>query len=209
MLCALFLSVHAQAELRWDRQTVKAEAKAGDSSLVVVFSFTNAGRSPVSVLSVQPSCGCMTVEPTKTTYAPGEGGQLRVHMDLQGRTGLQEKSIAVTTDDSAAPTRLNLEVNIPAIVQIAPQGVMWNRGGPKASQEVLVTAGSDVAIDLQDVQYDHQAFVVEQVTETAGRRYKLRVTPLSTAAALQSQLTLKVEAIVGQPESHVLYLVIR
>ncbi|MFZ4763511.1 MAG: DUF1573 domain-containing protein [Roseimicrobium sp.] len=42
------------------------------------FAFTNSGTEPVSIRSVRTSCGCTVADASTKTYAPGEGGQIKV-----------------------------------------------------------------------------------------------------------------------------------
>src|SRR6478609_4407963 len=51
------------------------------------FVFTNTSPRPVSILSVQASCGCTTSGWTKQPIAPGKTGSISASFDPKGRPG--------------------------------------------------------------------------------------------------------------------------
>lgn len=62
------------------------------------FVFTNASGRPVSILSVQASCGCTTPDWTKQPVAPGKTGFIKASFDPKGRPGYFNKTLSVTTN---------------------------------------------------------------------------------------------------------------
>lgn len=79
------------------------------------FPFRNDGDRAVTLVSVDTSCRCLSVDIPRKIYAPGETGDLRVAFAVGGGTGLLEKSVTVTTDEARAePVRLVLRVTVPA-----------------------------------------------------------------------------------------------
>ncbi len=199
----------ARATLTWSSTKVEAAAKGGQETFDTVFNFKNTGDKPVKIISVQTSCGCTTATLAKTTYAPGESGELKAEIDLRNRTGWQEKTITVTTDDApASPVTLNLRVNIPQLVEIAPRLLVWSHDSKGEPKEVTISAGTDVAITIRDLVYSPQ-FTVEQITDAPGRRYRLRITPHSTQASFRDQILVQYEAVVGQPQEMAVYLIVQ
>ena len=83
----------------FDFATIKEEKGVA----TCVFKFKNIGKQEVQVLSVRPSCGCSTTEYTKESIKPGGSGVVKVTYDPANRPGVFNKSIAVTTNDPAAP----------------------------------------------------------------------------------------------------------
>ena len=208
LLLSVLVAVSAHGALTWSSTKVEAVAKGGQESFETVFPFKNTGNKPVKIVSVQTSCGCTTATLAKTTYAPGESGELKTAMDLRERTGWQDRTITVTTDSTPSPTVLTLRVKIPQIIEIAPRMVVWSRDDKRDTKEVTITAGTDVAINLRDVVYSPQ-FTVEQITDVPGRRYRLRITPRATGSHYRDEIQVQYEAVVGHPQEMIVYAIVQ
>jgi len=65
-----------------------------------IFTFTNAGNSPLVVNNVQASCGCTTPSWTKEPIEPGKTGSITVIYNPLGRPGGFSKSITVHSNAS-------------------------------------------------------------------------------------------------------------
>ena len=66
----------------------------------------NAGKSNLIIRKVKASCGCTAVQPAKTMLAAGESTSIKIEFNTKGRTGRQNKSITVITNDPVASTVL-------------------------------------------------------------------------------------------------------
>jgi hypothetical protein len=53
------------------RSEQKVTAGATDQFVEAKYRFSNTGTYPVTIIEVQPSCGCTTVQLAKKEYAPG------------------------------------------------------------------------------------------------------------------------------------------
>jgi hypothetical protein len=62
------------------------------------FVFTNNSSRPVTILTVQPSCGCTTPGWSKDAVPPGQTGYITASFDPHGRPGSFAKTLQVTTD---------------------------------------------------------------------------------------------------------------
>lgn len=64
------------------------------------FSFTNLTTNVVGILSVRPSCGCTTAEmaPVPWAIAPGQSGEMKFSVNVQGKIGTLFKQVGVTTE---------------------------------------------------------------------------------------------------------------
>lgn len=76
------------------------------------FTFRNEGNAPLSLISVNPSCGCTTPEWSKEAIAPGESGTVMVSYDSHGRPGPFHKSIAVNSDGEPMQVILRIEGDV-------------------------------------------------------------------------------------------------
>jgi hypothetical protein len=62
------------------------------------FSFTNTGTTPIVISNVRASCGCTTPDWTKDPIPPGGKGTIKASFNSQGRPGVFNKSITVTSN---------------------------------------------------------------------------------------------------------------
>jgi hypothetical protein len=73
------------------------------------FSFVNSGGSPLVISAVNGSCGCTVGKDwPKEPIAPGEGGEITVAFDSEGRSGVQHKSVTVVSNALPASTVLTI-----------------------------------------------------------------------------------------------------
>jgi len=98
--------------LVWDALTKAVDATNEQESARFTFSFTNVTAAQVVILSVHPSCGCTTAElpPVPWQIPPGGNGQIKLSVNLQGKSGTLFKTVNVATDQGKKD--LILRINI-------------------------------------------------------------------------------------------------
>lgn len=73
------------------------------------YGFTNTGKSPLVISDVRSTCGCTVGKDwPKAPIKPGEGGEITVSFDSEGRTGAQHKTITVVANTDPPSTVLTL-----------------------------------------------------------------------------------------------------
>lgn len=73
------------------------------------FAFKNTGGSPLVISAVNGSCGCTVGKDwPKGPIPPGEGGEITVAFDSEGRSGVQHKSVTVVSNALPASTVLTV-----------------------------------------------------------------------------------------------------
>lgn len=73
------------------------------------FEFTNNGDGPLIIKRVAPSCGCTgVIADEKKEYLPGETGKIKFTFNTEGRSGVNEKSITVESNDPKTPSKILL-----------------------------------------------------------------------------------------------------
>jgi len=65
----------------------------------VTFEFTNTSAKPVTLVSVQPGCGCTKASYTKEPVAPAKGGFVKATFNAEG-VGRFSKTVTVIADNS-------------------------------------------------------------------------------------------------------------
>lgn len=80
-----------------------------------VFTLKNAGKKDLLIRDVKSSCGCTAVSPSKNVISANESVPLKVVFDTTGKSGRQNKTITVITNDPKNPTTiLRISSNIVA-----------------------------------------------------------------------------------------------
>src|SRR5690606_25573332 len=103
----------------WDHNMVETRASPADKTVSAEYRFTNKGKQPVRIKSLQPSCGCTAAKPDKDVVNPGETGTITLKFDIGDRRGEQYKTVTVRTDESSSSTYvLGLKVHIEELVEM-------------------------------------------------------------------------------------------
>lgn len=76
------------------------------------FAFTNTGKSPLLIENATASCGCTTPNWTKEPIAPGGKGTIEVQFDSKGKSGLQNKQVAIRANTQPTITQIAIRTNI-------------------------------------------------------------------------------------------------
>lgn len=64
-----------------------------------VYVLTNSGKSDLLIRKVKASCGCTAVQPEKKVIAPGESVNIKTVFNSAGKTGNQNKTVTIITND--------------------------------------------------------------------------------------------------------------
>ena len=64
-----------------------------------VFVLSNEGNSDLHIRKVKASCGCTAVQPEKKVIAPGESVNIKTVFNSAGKSGNQNKTITIITND--------------------------------------------------------------------------------------------------------------
>ena len=70
------------------------------------FEFKSTGESVLVIKNIAPSCGCTgVVADEKKEYQPGETGTVKFSFKTEGRSGTNEKTIVVESNDPKTPSK--------------------------------------------------------------------------------------------------------
>lgn len=188
------VAVTAQAELVWEKTEIELHPALGDATAVGVFKYQNKGDTPIHFKSTpRTSCGCTVAALQKTDVAPGEKGEITATFSIGDRTGLQEKSITVETDDAQKPvTVLKLKAMIAQLLELQPAFVFWQAGEDPKPKTILAKAGKGTTIKNLEVTSSSADFTVKVEPGSAGE-FKINVQPRDTTKQLNATLTIKPE----------------
>lgn len=98
--------------LTWNSLMETAEATNEQAFARFNFTFTNITAGNVTILNVHPSCGCTTAElpPVPWLLPAGTNGEIKLKVNLEGKSGTLFKQVAITTDKGIK--NLMLRINI-------------------------------------------------------------------------------------------------
>jgi len=208
-LLLLLLATPALADLEWETREQTFHAKASEKQVVAKYRFTNSGAQPVKIENVKTSCGCTTAGLKKTEYSPGESGEIEARFDFGGRTGKQEKGIAVSIAGEPLPTILRLVVDIEEPLKMQPQFVIWKIGDKPKAQIIRLTVADDVPAKVLSVESDNPMIKAELTPSENGKSYEVQITPSDTVRPASATLIIRTDYPADNPEVRYAYARIR
>lgn len=130
--------VFAGPKIAVDESTHNFGASKTGSSVEHEFTLRNDGDTTLTIKSIKPACGCTVAELSDTSLEPGETTQLEATLSLKNRTGMQRRSITVTSDDPETPSlKLWLTGEAISAVAVTPKTLLF---GQLAARQVAVSA---------------------------------------------------------------------
>ena len=188
------VAVTARAELVWEKTEIELQPAIGDPTAVGVFKYQNKGAAPIHFKSApRTSCGCTVAALQKNDVAPGEKGEITATFSIGDRTGVQEKTITVETDDAQKPvTVLKLKATISQLLEFQPSLVFWQAGEDPKPKTIVAKTAKGMTVKNLEVTSSSPDFTVKVEPVSAGE-FKINVQPRDTAKQLNATLTIKPE----------------
>jgi mono/diheme cytochrome c family protein len=103
--------------LAWSSLMQETNAAANQPEAHFVFNFTNVSSGNVVIVDAHGSCSCTATElPSKPWIIPaGTNGQIGATVNLAGKSGMQIKSVTVTTDKGKKDLYLRINILPPVV----------------------------------------------------------------------------------------------
>jgi len=177
--------------LDWGKRTLEIPAAPLQEEVEVTFAFANSGAKPVTILDIKTNCDCLEAAADRKTYQPGERGTLKALFTVGDRLGIYERSITVTTDEGGEPVRLAVRVDVPAAAEVTPRTVEWKSGDPAAARTIELVVAPEISIKFTQAAATSPEFVATLEPVEAGRRYRVIITPQSTATPTSAAVRLR------------------
>lgn len=76
------------------------------------FIVKNIGEADLIIADAKGSCGCTVPEPPKEPIAPGQSAVIKVSFNSSGKTGLQNKTVTLTTNTEMGNEVFNIKANV-------------------------------------------------------------------------------------------------
>jgi hypothetical protein len=188
----------AESALQWDSDTLEVYPSEVDKIASAEFTFTNRSTQPVTIDSVNSSCGCTTATLDKYMYQPGEKGHITAIFTRGRRKGIQTKGISVAVRGEAEATTLTMVTHVPDSTQMDPEFVFWRLGDAPAPKtiQLKVPPGTHVARVSSS---DSQILAVLE-TMVNGSEYRITVTPTRTNRPVMAVLNIQAVSPSNHPE---------
>lgn len=200
LLGALFLSIStvAQAQLAWEKTELEINPPPGADSAVATFKYENKGAKPIHINAVRTSCGCTTAALAKNDVAPGEKGEIVATLKTGDRSGLQQKTVTVETDDPTTPkTILTLKAMISQILDFQPAFVSWQSNEDPKPKTIVAKAGKSVTIKSLEVTSSVPEFTTKVEPGSTAGEFKIIVQPKDTQHQATATLSIKPDSSVS------------
>ncbi len=199
---SVFLGAHAHAELKWEQTVIALNAAPGDKQAVGHFKYQNVGKTPVHFRSVDTSCGCTVARSQKNEVAPGEKGEITATFNIGGRTGVQQKSITVKTEDSRDNVTLMLKTIIGEALTVRPTFLYWQIGEELKPKTVVAQVNKNMPVANLDVSSSNPEFLHKVESGRVAGEYRINIRPQQTARPLTATLTIKTGYPEGAPKTY-------
>ncbi|MES2794284.1 MAG: DUF1573 domain-containing protein [Planctomycetota bacterium] len=164
------------------------------------FFFKNTSTQPLTITSLEPSCGCLLPRLNKKVYGPGESGEflLRIRTALQ-RPGLKEFNVKVNYTDTKPQSRdVFLRVVFPTQqIYVKPMSLTFHQlGTSPVDQEFIVTDLRSNPAEIIGVESSSDFINVEVLkpttTTTGAYQQRVRVTVPGAVPAGRQMATIKI-----------------
>lgn len=87
------------------------DIKEGDN-VNYEFKFTNIGGEPLIISQARGSCGCTVPDWPKEPIKKNESGAIKVIFNSQGKSGMQRKSVTISSNAKTSTTTLIIKGNV-------------------------------------------------------------------------------------------------
>ncbi len=180
------------AQLAWEQTQIELHPAPGDAEAIAHFKYENKGDKIIWFRSVRPSCGCTAAALKKNDVAAGEKGEITATFNIGGRTGLQQKTLNVETDDPAHQfTVLTMRTVIAQLVEVQPTFVFWETGEAPKTKTITIKAGKDVVMKTIAVTSSSPVFTTEVKPGKGPGEFRINVQPRDTSKPADATLTIQ------------------
>jgi hypothetical protein len=175
------------------------------------FWFTNRGKTPVRILKLEPSCGCLSPRLKKRVYQPGERGEIILPVETPNQSpGPHEYRVKVRyTDPEPNETTLTFRVTLPEKqVMVEPRSLMvYSFGKGEVMKTLAVSDYPKLGLKLTAAQCDLGWVLVELgKTQTDAEGYQRHLVHVTLPGDVPAG---RFRAIISITTDHPKYPVIR
>lgn len=166
----------AAPSITFDKTTHDFGTRRSSETVRVVFTIRNQGDKLLEITNVKTSCGCTAASLDESILQPDESAPLVVTFSLQARSGPQNKSVTVFSNDPQAPvSRLVLRGKVVKGPSWTPRSIFFGRirSGDTVTRKADLSGFSEPPA-VQGVTVDSNSFQAKWVPES-GKEGHLQV----------------------------------
>ncbi len=180
--------------LAWEKDTIDLTADIGAKTIEKSLRFKNKSSHFVRVVDVHPSCGCISVEMSKDSLAPGEEGEIKVIFKVGSKSGQEKKHIDISSDESgSAAYRVNLVINIPKWIEVEASELIWATSSGAVKKFIRIWSPLNKPFEIVSTSHDSHRLKVDFPTEARNASsYLIGIEPVSTAEGFQESVAFQV-----------------
>ena len=78
------------------------------------FKFVNVGKEPLIISNATGSCGCTVPDWPKDPIKPGANGMIKVSFNSAGKSGIQDKTVTITSNAKSSTKVIHIKGNVEA-----------------------------------------------------------------------------------------------
>lgn len=125
--------------LAFDAEAKEYNAKPGEVDIPFSFYVTNVSSGEVVIQSVHTSCGCTIAQLPSMPWkmSPGEHGEIKVRMDVRGKTGQITKTISLSTTHGLKILSATAKVPFPDMMSTTPEERERNQLIARANRQAV------------------------------------------------------------------------
>jgi hypothetical protein len=162
-------------------EPIELKPNPEDDVIEKTFTFENKGDKPVHITGLESTCSCLEATLDKADYAPGEKGTGKATFKVSSFVGRHEKVLHIQTDDKESPDiAVTFILDVPAVIDIEPKLLQWTLGEAPTTKEFIVKMTGEDPMKITNVTPTRQNVTLHTEEITAGREYRVKVTPSST-----------------------------
>ncbi len=184
-----------RADLDFPVSALSLHPVAGTNQIAAVYAFTNRGKSPVKILEISPSCGCLEIEPLKNQeIAPGTQGEIRSSVILSGLRGTKKESILIRTNHPQQPMiQLTMTIEAASTLDLNPKLLTWNSNEPLKAKTLKANVPEGKSYKIKSVRSSSALFTATMETSDSGKHVTIRVLPINSKTTIRSQVLIETD----------------
>lgn len=184
-----------RSEMVLDVPVVEVKPKPEDEVIEVAFTFRNKGSKPVTIVSLESGCSCLSASLDARTYAAGASGTGKAEFKVSTFVGRHEKAVTVMTDDLAQERWvIPFVLDVPAVVEIEPKTLQWWLGGEADEKMCTVRLFGEQPMRVTQVTSTRETVNFRWEEVTPGKEYRIWVKPQTTADVLMGALKIETDS---------------
>lgn len=208
----LLFSVFSYANLKFEQNVISANLPVKTANFEFSFKFKNEGKTPITIIDIQTSCGCTVAKSDKKTYLPNENGEIKGMFSVGDRKGVQNKTIVLLTNNlGQSQIQLDLDLKIAQTIESSSNIIFWKSGKPFKEKEIKISIDSQY--DFSRLVYDKNKFYIVSSTnqnqKTANNEITLTVKPLDIKTPIRDTLKVVATATNKSEQTHNIFLIIK